>query len=84
VDSKGGKLLGMPRNVGIIVVIGGIALLAYIYLSRNKTSSSSGSSGGSSGQPEILSVGGGGSRTFTEVVREQQGHQPKPPNKLAS
>ena len=76
-QGKDGKILGMPRTTGIIVL--GLAAVAvgYFVVSRLGKGGAGGGSGGGSG-----GGGGGGSghRTVVEIIREWQGHRPRQPH----
>ena len=74
---KGGKLLGMPRTTGLIVIAGGVALIGYVIISHFGKSSSSGSSS-SGNQPTYLVGDGAGG--WTDVVNGVQGSQPRQPH----
>lgn len=70
---KGGKILGMPRTTGIIVLAAGAFIIGYFLISKF--------TGQSSGQGQGKGQGGGGGGGYgpggpgqVRVIREWQGH----------
>lgn len=80
--SSSGKILGMPRTTGIIVIGLGAVVVGYFVISKmggSKTTGSgggapSGGSGGSAGSGGWWGSGGG---HWVRVIKEHQGHKHK-------
>lgn len=70
---KGGKILGMPRTTGIIVLAAGAFIVGYFLISHFSSQGKSGSQGGGQG-----GGGGGGygpaGAGQVRVIRDWQGH----------
>jgi hypothetical protein len=73
---KGGKILGMPRTTGIIVIGLAAVVVGYFVISRFSGSGTTGGSGGS-GQGAGGGYYGSGGGPLVLVLRDWQGHQPR-------
>jgi hypothetical protein len=73
-----GKILGMPRTTGLIVIAGVALVVGYLVISHFSKSSSSGQGGGSGGGGKQGGRGGsywwGSGRPVVYVIHEWQGH----------
>lgn len=76
--AKGGKILGMPRTTGIIVLGLGAVVVGYFVISKMGGSKGQGSGGGSSGGSGGSAGGGGwwgsGGSQWVTQVKQHQGH----------
>lgn len=75
-QAKGGKILGMPRTTGFIVLALGAVVVGYVLISHFTGSSKS--TGGSKGGPGGGSGGGQygpGHGSMVVVIRDWQGHR---------
>ena len=73
---KQGKILGMPRTTGIVVIGLGALVVGYFLISRfgggSSTSGTGGSAGG--GRPGYAS----GGPVIVEILKGHHGHKPRP------